>query len=77
MSSNCSVKGCSVPVLSSNFIKYCFTHIQEFKQFCKTSNLCVRCTSENPDKPATLSDNGLLCPICDYDEYKEYTKNQK
>ena len=74
MSQKCSEVGCAF-VENSSFDKRCITYVQHLKMFCKKNNLCVRCTYENPTKPTVLSDDGLLCPVCDYDEYEKVPSN--
>ena len=69
MNRTCFNENCSLPVMSEFTICFCRYHIIEYKSMCKKNNLCVRCSCENPSKPVTLSDDGMLCPVCDFDEY--------
>lgn len=69
MTQMCYSKNCSLPALLEFTNRFCRYHTIEYKSMCKKNNLCVRCSCENPDKPVTLSEDGLLCPVCDFDEY--------
>jgi hypothetical protein len=69
MSQTCSWEDGKGTSVVNSIAKMCFIHLQQFKTFCKENNMCVRCTSENRSKPVILSSDGLLCPICDQDEY--------
>ena len=69
MSNKCQKKDCNNDTLNGAK-DMCIRHSVDFKAHCKKHNYCVRCTYENPTKPTTLSEDGLLCPICDFDEYK-------
>ena len=69
MSNKCQKQDCNNDAnIGTN--EMCIRHTVDFKAYCKKRNYCVRCTFEKPVKPTTLSDDGLLCPVCDFDEYK-------
>jgi len=76
MSNKCQKKDCNNDaVVGTN--EMCIRHTVDFKAYCKKKNYCVRCTYEKPATPTSLSEDGLLCPRCDYDEYKSHNENKK
>jgi hypothetical protein len=76
MSNKCQKKDCNNDAVVENN-EMCIRHTVDFKAYCKKNNYCVRCTYEKPGVPTTLSDDGLLCPRCDYDEYKIHIVKKK
>jgi hypothetical protein len=75
ISNKCQKKDCNNATLGNSDI--CIRHTVDFKAHCKKHNYCVRCTYEKPKVPTTLSDDGMLCPVCDYDEYKIHITKEK
>lgn len=72
MSNKCQKQDCDNKAAKGKEV--CISHTVDFKAYCKKHNYCVRCTYEHPKEPTRLSDDGLLCPVCDYDEYEVHIK---